>query len=85
MSWGFPPEIEKTLIISEDPDILSEKVLSVVKQFDWNMELKKDNYLYFTRKQKYRLHLFFLKNERTDIIVRINENNISNLLSALDK
>ena len=75
MTWGFPPEVEETIKIEEDPETVSKKILSAVGKFNWEMELQEKNYLYFTRKQKYRLCLFFLKNERTDIVVRINENN----------
>lgn len=82
MSWGFPPQVEEAFSTKEDPSVLSEKILKASSKLNWNVELNDSNFMYFTRKQKYILKLFFLKNEKTDIVVHIKENGALSLRSC---
>lgn len=82
MSWGLPPQVEEIFSTNEDPDRLTKKLLKAGIDLNWDLEIQKDNYLYFTRKQQHKLIRFFLKNEKTDITINVGENGVVSLRSC---
>ena len=74
MSWGFPPQVEEILSTRQRPEELTKKILTAGIKLNWQVQVQDENYLYFTRKQQNKLIRFFLKNEKTDITVRIDDN-----------